>query len=30
MNLHASLRATRTGDAEYAREYEGYTLKYHI
>ncbi len=30
LNLHESLNATRTGDAEYAREYEGYTLKYKI
>ncbi len=30
MNLHESLHATRTGDAEYAREYEGYLLKYKI
>ncbi len=30
MNLHESLNATRTGDIEYAREYEGYSLKYKI
>ncbi len=30
LNLHESLNATRTGDIEYAREYEGYTLKYKI
>ncbi len=30
LNLHESLRATRTSDIEYAREYEGYTLKYKI
>ena len=30
LNLHESLKATRTGDTEYAREYEGYSLKYKI
>ncbi len=30
LNLHESLKATRASDAEYAREYEGYTLKYKI
>ncbi len=30
LNLHESLNATRTSDIEYAREYEGYSLKYKI
>ncbi len=30
LNLHEALNTTRTTDAEYAREYEMYTLKYKI